>query len=105
MPLFFSCKKEVRQPEERKYVSGILHYSDPAVDGAGLYYETVKGELLIFKNEFADGYTRYLHYQDMVEVPSRLVYTNTGDSSCLGGIAGPCTNQIPVVTVVSLIKQ
>jgi len=49
--LFFSCKKNSTVPGGSQTISGNLRYSDPAVDGAGLFYEEDNGNLLLFKNE------------------------------------------------------
>ena len=58
-----SCKKNCgsMEPPASQKISGILHYSDPAVDGAGLNYETDKGERCFLKMNFLIMYTQYLN--------------------------------------------
>lgn len=87
-------------------ITGTLHYSDPAVDGAGLYFETDSSEPLLFKNEFSDFYAQYLHYKEWVGVHARLTFVDNGETSCSLGMI-PCPQQHPVrlVEVVKLEKE
>jgi hypothetical protein len=104
--LFFSCKKESKPPAGSQVVSGTLYYSDPAVDGAGLFYETDSEENLIFKEDTSDIYSQYIKYKNFVGIHSRLTFTDTGETGCLSGmIPGPCSHPLRIVKVVKLEKQ
>jgi hypothetical protein len=74
---FFSCKKD-SQPIASQAITGTLRYSSPISDGVGLYFETDENESLLFKNEFSDYNTQYLHYIDFVDVHSRLTFIDRG---------------------------
>jgi hypothetical protein len=103
-----SCKKDsgAVPPEGSQMVSGILFWSDPAVDGPGLYYQTESSEQLILKEDTLNMYALHLKYKDLLGIHSRLTYTNTGDSSCLSqDIPGPCLHPLRVVEVLNLVKQ
>ena len=63
----FSCKKDSPSVSSQS-ITGTLKYIDPAVDGPGLYFETDSLKPLLFKNEFSDYYTQYLHYKEWVGV-------------------------------------
>ena len=89
------------QPAGSELTTGTLYYSDPAVDGAGLFYQTDKGENLLFKNEFSDDHTQYLHYKDLVGLHSRLTFSDTGESGCTRGMI-PCPQQTPLRIVKEL---
>jgi len=109
---FISCKKncghmESPVPAASQKITGTLHYSDPAADGAGLTYETDKGETLLFKNEFADLYTQYLNYKDFVGVHSSLTYQDSGAKGCPVSMIPDYCAQHPmtVVVVIKLEKQ
>ncbi len=94
------------EPAGSQKISGTLHYSDPAVDGAGLFYETDKGELLLFKNEFTDLYTQYMVFKNYVGVHTSLTYQDTGTTGCtLGMVPGPCDHPLRVVAVIKLVNQ
>jgi hypothetical protein len=106
---FISCKKNCgsKEPPGSQKISGVLHYSDPAVDGAGLIYETDKGENLLFKNEFSDLHTQYLKYKNLLEVHSSLTYENTGTTGCPASMIPDYCAQHPlaIVVVIQLVKQ
>jgi hypothetical protein len=106
---FISCKKghtNGQLPTEgSQMVSGVLFWLDPAVDGPGLYYQTEKEEQLILKEDTLNMYALHLKYKNLVGIPSRLTYSDTGDSSCLSQmIPGPCLHKIRVVEVLKLEK-
>ena len=102
-----SCKKNCgsMQSKDSQVTSGTLYYSDPAVDGPGLFYVTDGKESILFKNEFADYYTEYLHYKDLVGVHSQLTYKDTGETGCTLGMV-PCEQQhkLRIVQVLKLEK-
>ena len=95
------------EPTGSQKISGTLHYSDPAVDGAGLTYETDKGENFLFKNEFADLYTQYLKYKNFAGVHTSLTYQDSGTTGCpVSMIPEYCAQHpMPVVVVIKLEKQ
>src|SRR5215475_9323668 len=104
-----SCRKNCTNMKaiESQKISGTLHYSDPAVDGAGLTYQTDNGENLLFKNEDADLYTQHMRYKDLVDVHSSLTYQDTKTTGCPFSMNPDYCNQHPlrVVLVIQLIKQ
>lgn len=102
---FFSCKKD-SQPIASQAITGTLRYSSPISDGVGLYFETDENESLLFKNEFSDYNTQYLHYIDFVDVHSRLTFIDRGETGCSFGML-PCAQQHPMrlVEVVKLEKE
>jgi len=79
--LGFSCKKEDHSSKTLQ-THGTLYYSDPAVDGAGLFFTTDQSENILFKNEDADYYAQYLHYKDFVGSHCRLTYEDEGAKGC-----------------------
>ena len=87
-------------------VTGTLKYIDPAVDGPGLYFETDSSEPLLFKNEFSDYDTQYLHYKEWVGVHARLTFIDNGETGCSLGMV-PCPQQHPMrlVEVVKIEKE
>jgi hypothetical protein len=102
--IFISCKKS--NPASETSVTGVLLYSEPAADGAGLVYYADNNERLLFKNHYADEYTEYLAYKDRADTESRLTYTFSGETGCTSGMT-PCSEQhkLRVVEVISLVKQ
>jgi hypothetical protein len=101
----FSCKKD-HAPTPSQSATGTLRYSDPAVDGPGLYFETDESEPLLFKNEFSDFYTQYQYYKEWVDLHSHLTYIDKGETGCSLGMV-PCPQQHPMrlVQVVKLEKE
>jgi hypothetical protein len=103
-----SCRKNCgsTEPPASQKISGVLHYSDPAVDGPGLYFETDASEPLLFKNEFSDYYTQYVHYKEWVDLHTRLTFIDKGETGCSLGMV-PCPQQHPMrlVEVVKLEKD
>jgi len=101
----FSCRKDCSSVSSQS-ITGTLYYSDPAVDGPGLYFETDAGEPLLFKNEFSDYYTQYLHYKEWVGVHTRLSFIDNGETGCSLGMV-PCPQQHPMrlVEVVKLENE
>ena len=87
-------------------VTGTLYYFDPAADGPGLYFQTDSVKQLLFKNEFSDYNTQYLHYKEWVGVHVRLTYIDRGETGCTLGML-PCAQQhpTPMVEVVMLEKE
>ena len=87
-------------------VTGTLRYIDPAVDGPGLYYETDASEPLLFKNEFSDYNTQYLHYKEWIGIHSLLTFIDKGETGCSQGMV-PCPQQHPtrLVEVVKLENE
>lgn len=61
---------------------------------------------MLFKNEFSDLYTQYLHYKEWVGVHARLTYNDHGETGCSLGMI-PCPQQHPIsmVDVVKLEKE
>ena len=108
LAVFYSCKKENKKPSGpsgQQIITGTLRYSDPAVDGAGLYYETDSAEVLIIKDDTANMESREPKYIDFVNIHSRLTFTDSGEKGCLSGMMpGPCTNRHRLVTVNKLEK-
>jgi hypothetical protein len=103
--LVFSCKKD-HAPVPLQYITGTLLFSDPASDGAGLYFDTDEGEFLLFKNIFSDYNAQYQHYIDFIGVYSRLSFIDRGETGCTFGML-PCAQQHPLrlVEVVKLEKE
>jgi len=101
----FSCKKESPAAPSQT-ITGTLHYSDPAVDGPGLYFETDASEPLLFKNEYPDYNAQYLHYKEWVDIHARLTFVDRGETGCSQGMV-PCPQQHPMrlVQVVKLEKE
>ncbi|HLA59745.1 MAG TPA: hypothetical protein VK622_13320 [Puia sp.] len=101
----FSCKKDSPSVSSQS-VTGTLKYIDPAVDGPGLYFETDSSEPLLFKNEFSDYDTQYLHYKEWVGVHARLTFIDNGETGCSLGMV-PCPQQHPMrlVEVVKIEKE
>jgi hypothetical protein len=104
--LICSCKKNNSPAPQQEVVSGTLRYSNPAFDGAGLYYTTDSAETLIFKD-----YTVSMSpdmdpkYSDFINVHSRLMYTWGGEKGCTVGMnTAPCTNNLRKVVVIKLEK-
>jgi hypothetical protein len=103
--LIYSCKKQTTAAPEQT-VTGTLRYSSPASDGIGLYYVTDQQESLLFKNEFSDYNSQYLHYKPYVDLHTRLTFRDNGETGCSLGML-PCSLQHPLrlVEVVWLEKQ
>jgi hypothetical protein len=103
--IFFSCKKDSPSVSSQS-VKGTLYYSDPAVDGPGLYFATDAGEPLLFKNQFSDYYTQYLHYKEWLGIHARLTFVDNGETGCSLGMV-PCPQQHPMrlIEVVKLEKE
>lgn len=103
--LLLSCKKAT-EPLNSQVISGTLYFSDPAVDGAGLFFETDGKELLLFKNEYPDYYSQYLHYKEFIGVHCHLFFQDTGTRGCtISMMPGPCPHPLRVVAVIKLVKQ
>jgi len=103
--ILFSCKKDHSLTPSQS-TTGTLRYSNPAVDGPGLYFETDESEPLLFKNEFSDLYTQYQHYKEWVDLHSRLTFIDRGENGCSQGMV-PCPQQHPIrlIQVVKLEKE
>ena len=86
----FSCKKDSPSVSSQT-ITGTLKYTDPAVDGPGLYFETDSREPLLFKNEFSDYYTQYQHYKEWVDVHARLIFVEVGNGLFIGNGSLPAT--------------
>jgi hypothetical protein len=101
----FSCKKD-NPSVPSQTITGIIYYSDPAADGLGLYFETDSNEPLLFRNEFPDYYSQYLHYKEWVGIHARLTFIDKGETGCSSGMV-PCPLQHPtrMVEVVTLEKE
>jgi hypothetical protein len=101
----FSCKKDSPSVSSQT-ITGTLKYTDPAVDGPGLYFETNSGEPLLFKNEFSDYYTQYQHYKEWVDVHARLTFVDNGETGCsLGMVPCPLQHLMRLIKVVKLEKE
>lgn len=102
----FFVKDSPHTSSVQKSVTGTLRYSDPALDGGGLYYITDSNEFLLFKNEFPDYYSQYQHYLEFVDIRTRLCYIDKGETGCTFGMM-PCAQQIPtkMIEVVKLDKE
>ena len=87
-------------------MAGVLTYSEPALDGAGLTYTTSGGEILLFKNEIPGGIAPNIYYKDLLGVPTILTFQDTGELGCTAGMI-PCDEQkkLRVVDVVNLVKE
>ena len=87
-------------------VIGTLQYMDPALDGPGLFFQTDSMKPLLFRNEFSDYYTQYLHYKEWVGVHARLTFIDHGETGCYLGMI-PCPQQHPIqmIEVVKLEKE
>jgi hypothetical protein len=101
----FSCRKDnpsVSSPT----IAGTLRFSNPELDGIGLYFETDSMRPMLFKNEFSDLNTQYLHFKEWVGIHARLTYIDHGETGCTLGLI-PCPQQhpIPLVEVVKLEKD
>jgi hypothetical protein len=83
--------------------TGELIYSCICVDGPGLIYGTDDHQTLVFENYDTLVMDSIMtEYKDLLNVHSRLIYTNTGDGRCMGN-ANPCI-MVPIVKIVSLTK-
>jgi hypothetical protein len=102
--LLNSCKKNNSPAPQQEVVTGTLHYSNPASDGAGLYYVTDSTETLIF-TDYTVSMSPDPKYSDFINVHSRLTYTWGGEKGCtVSMISAPCTNSLRKVVVVKLEK-
>jgi hypothetical protein len=101
----FSCTKD-HKPTPSQSITGTLRYSSPISDGMGLYFETDESEPLLLKNEFSDLNAQYQYYIDFVDVHSRLIFIDHGETGCSLGML-PCPQQHPLrmVEVVKLEKD
>ena len=103
--VFYSCKKENKQPPSQQVTTGTLRFSDPAVDGLGLYYETDNAEVLIIKDDTANMTSLDPKFPDFVNIHSRLTFTYSGEKGCLSTmVPGPCSNLLRKVAVDKLEK-
>jgi hypothetical protein len=95
------------EPPGSQKISGVLHYSHPAVDGAGLTYLTDKGETLLFKNQSSDLYSQYLKYKNFVDLHTLLTYQDSGSTGCPASMIPDYCAQHPmrIVIVLQLVKQ
>jgi hypothetical protein len=100
--LIFSCKKEAKPNNNNEVVTGILTYSNPAIDGQGLIYTTDKGELLLFKNEIPNNITPDTYYKNFLGLHTILTFQDTGDKGCTSGLI-PCDEQTKL-RIVNMIK-
>src|SRR5450755_1717583 len=103
----FACKKDNTLPAGSQTITGVLHFSDPAVDGSGLTFIADNGETLLFKNEFPDYQTQYVYYKNSVGVESRLTFSDTGTTGCPFSMNPDyCTlHPLRVVQVLKLEKE
>jgi hypothetical protein len=94
------------EPPASQKISGVLHYSDPAVDGAGLTYVTDKGETLLFENEFSDQHSQYLKYKNFIDIHSSLTYQDSGTTGCPASMIPDYCLQHPmrIVAVIKLVQ-
>ncbi len=104
--LFLSCKKDSNSTTGNQVVTGILTYSSPAGDGAGLVYTTNSGELLLFNNEIPDTVRPDVYYQDFLDIPTVLTFQDTGELGCTSGML-PCYEQkkIRIVHEIKIEKR
>jgi|SRR5450631_2980722 len=101
----YSCKKFDLPLPNPQVTTGTLHYSDPAYDGQGLFYETDQAEILAINADAANMTSQGPKYIDFVDTHSRLVFTYNGKKGCLFSmISGVCTNPHREVIVNKLEK-
>jgi hypothetical protein len=97
-----SLSKNTGMPSGTLQVTGVLHY-DNFPDGWGLYYRTDSNENIILKNRFSNLPEQYQHYQEYVNLHTRLRYLDSGETGCLMGIGPSCGHR--VVDVIDFTKQ
>jgi len=104
--MFFACKKDAKPNTGNLIVTGVLTYSNPAIDGIGLTYTTHNGESLLFKNEIPAGIAPDIYYKDFLGIPTILTFLDTGEKGCTAGLI-PCDEQtkLRIVDVIKLEKQ
>lgn len=103
--VFYSCKKENKIPVSQQVTAGFLRFSDPAYDGAGLYYVTDSAETIIIKDDTANLSSQDPKYSDFVNIHSRLTFTDSSERGCLSSmIPGPCAHPLRMVRVDKLEK-
>jgi hypothetical protein len=83
--------------------TGELIYTCICVDGPGLIYGTDDHQTLVFENYDTLVVDSIMtEYKDFLNVHSRLIYTNTGNTRCTGN-SNTCI-MVPIVKIVSLTK-
>ena len=96
-------KTEPVLPPGEMAVTGKLTYTCICVDGPGLIYGTDDGKTLYFPNyDTLIQPSIMKQYNDFMNVHSRMIYKETGDSTCVG-MSIHCTS-VPTIEIVSLTK-
>jgi len=100
----FACSKK-STPAVPQQTTGVLYYSDPAVDGSGLYFLTdVNQEYLHFYNDSGNLFNSYQAFKDSIGLHLKLSYLDEGRRGCpFSQIANPPQQRI--VKLISLVKE
>jgi hypothetical protein len=113
---FISCEKyegnsmpkePALQPGEEA-ATGTLSYACVCLDGGGLIFGTDDHKTLVF-DDSTTNYATYVDsmtskYKEFMDVHSRLIYKNTGDSRCNYGMTPGCI-LVPIVKIVRFTNQ